>query len=107
MHLQELGLRDAAVFEAWITVPEAVQIVAEEESEEDLFPRVTALPSLTHRTYPHERAQLTPRDLTRASRLHEPDEVQHNYQGEVLEDGSAVCPACSLNLAAHEYDASL
>jgi hypothetical protein len=89
--LQELGLRDAAVFEAWVHVPAAAQLEQAEESEEDLFPRVTALPSLQRRTYPHETAALTPKDLERAARLHEPKEVvPSGFQGILLPDGNEV-----------------
>ena len=63
----------------------------EEESEEDLFPRVTALPSLRLRTYPHERAELTQKDLQRAARLTQPDdELTHGFEGQYLPDGTEV-----------------
>lgn len=88
--MQELGLRDAAVFEAWVDVPQVPQAAPEEEAEEDLFPRVTALPSFKERTYPREAAVLTARDLERASRVHKPDEITYDYQGEILPDGSEV-----------------
>jgi len=91
--LQELGLRDAAVFEAWVDLPKVALAVPEEESEEDLFPRITALPSFKERTYPHERAELTSKDLERAARAHEPNEITYDYQGEFLPDGTEVCPS--------------
>ncbi len=84
-------MRDAAVFKAWVHVPPAAQLEPAEESEEDLFPRVTALPSLQRRTYPHETAELTPKDLQRAARLHEPTEiVPSGFQGIFLPDGTEV-----------------
>ena len=95
--LQELGLRDAAVFEAWVNIPAAAEAAAEEEAEEDLFPRVTALPSFKERTYPREAAALTSRDLERAARVHEPDEITYDYQGEILPDGSEVCLFCGIS----------
>ena len=90
--MQELGLRDAAVFEAWVEVTAAEQgPQEEEESEEDLFPRVTALPSLRLRTYPHERGEMTPKDLQRAARLTEPDDqLTHDFEGQYLPDGTEV-----------------
>ena len=90
--VQELGLRDAAVFKAWVEVIRAEEGPREEaESEEDLFPRVTALPSLRLRTYPHERAQMTPADLQRAARLTEPDDqLAHDFEGQYLPDGTEV-----------------
>ena len=89
--LQELGLRDAAVFKAWVHVPAAAQPEQAEESEEDLFPRVTALPSLQRWTYPYEAAELTPKDLERAASLHEPKEVvPSGFQGILLPDGTEV-----------------
>lgn len=89
---QELGLRDAALFEAWVEVTKAKEgPQEEEEAEEDLFPRVTALPSLRLRTYPHERAEMTPKDLQRAARLTEPDdELTHDFEGQYLPDGTEV-----------------
>ena len=92
--MQELGLRDAAVFEAWVDMPQVPEVAPEEEAEEDVFPRVTALPSFKERTYPRETAVLTSKDLERAARVHEPDEITYDYQGEILEDGSEVCPLC-------------
>ena len=72
-------------------VPQASLVAPEEEAEEDLFPRVTALPSFKERTYPREAAVLTARDLERAARVHEPYEITYDYQGEILPDGSEVC----------------
>ena len=89
--MQELGLRDAAVFEAWVDVPNTTEAAPEEDAEEDIYPRVTALPSFKERTYPRETAMLTSRDLERAARVHEPDEITYDYQGEILPDGSEVC----------------
>ena len=90
-------------------VPKVALAAPEEESEEDIFPRVTALPSFKERTYPHERAELTSKDLERAARVHEPDEIMHDYQGELLPDGTEVCPSplhlrhpISLHSAMHE-----
>ena len=92
--MQELGLRDAAVFEAWVDMPQVPEVAPEEEAEEDVYPRVTALPSFKERTYPRETAVLTSKDLERAARVHEPDEITYDYQGEILPDGSEVCPLC-------------
>lgn len=87
-------MRDAAVFEAWVDMPQVPEVAPEEEAEEDVYPRVTALPSFKERTYPRETAVLTSKDLERAARVHEPDEITYDYQGEILPDGSEVCLLC-------------
>lgn len=96
MHVQELGLRDAAVIEGWVTLPEeeeATTTSGEDVSEGQAAPAL-ALPSLQHRLYPRTKAELTPADLEKAARVHEDSDPSFDIQGEYLSDGTEVRSIC-------------
>jgi hypothetical protein len=95
--LQELGLRDAAIIDAWVALPEVEAeeqpLVAEggEEGEDPGdAPPIFALPSLDRRTYPRMRATLTPDDLKKAARVHLDNDISFDMQGEYLPNGMEV-----------------
>ena len=98
--VQELGLRDAAVFDGWVVPPprpDAAPELAEsaaadgrEGAPSEDAPPVTALPSIRHRTYPRGRAVLTEADMEKAARLHEDRDASFDTQGEILPDGTEV-----------------
>ena len=102
--VQELGLRDAAVFDGWVVPPHWPEQASSEGAAltaaasgsgqggtppEDA-PPVTALPSLRLRTYPRGRAVLTQADMEKAARLHEDRDANFDMQGEILPDGTEV-----------------
>lgn len=97
MHVQELGLRDAAVIEGWVELPEEEEASssssAEDVSEGQAAPAL-ALPSLQHRLYPRTKAELTPADLEKAARVHEDSDPSFDLQGEYLSDGTEVRSIC-------------
>ena len=88
--MQELGLQDAAIINAWVALPEEEPSEAEEGQAEmrpeDAAP-VFAIPSLDRRTYPRTRANLSPDDLRLAARVHEDNDLSFDMQGEYLPNG--------------------
>ncbi|CAL8461852.1 g1383 [Coccomyxa elongata] len=88
---KELGLRDAAVIDGWVELPEEEEQLTSSSGQvmhtEERAPP-TALPSLHHRLYPRSKAQLTPADLQKAARVHEDRDPSFDMQGEYLSDGT-------------------